>query len=239
MKSKRFGAWAAVVAIGVSATAVATAAVPDSGTGVITACYSNGGGGLRVVDTEAGASCRNGETALSWNQAGPLGPQGPIGPTGAVGPAGPAGPQGPQGPQGERGPSDVYSTGNHAISNPWAMTETPRHLLALSLGAGEYMVNVNVTFHTLPGQLEPAEGSCVLSVDGPNGGMLDRASVQVHPIGGGVGSETLDMSTITFFDIPRTLHVECTGRPAGGLQVSTNGAIHALQVDRVHTPSHP
>lgn len=72
-----------VIGLGVS-----SAAIPDSTTGVITACRSSIGQ-LRVIDKQAGASCYiYGETEMSWNQSGPVGPQGPIGVTGPQGPAG-------------------------------------------------------------------------------------------------------------------------------------------------------
>jgi hypothetical protein len=71
-----------VVAAGVG---VAAAAIPDSNTGIITACYQKQRGMLRVIDAEAGESCRNSERQLSWNQQGPQGPQGPAGPPGVFG----------------------------------------------------------------------------------------------------------------------------------------------------------
>jgi hypothetical protein len=61
-----------------SVAGVAFAAIPDSG-GVIHSCYRTGDGQLRVIDTEAEEACRNAETALVWNQTGPMGPPGPPG----------------------------------------------------------------------------------------------------------------------------------------------------------------
>jgi hypothetical protein len=87
---------------------VAYAAIPGS-SGVINGCYSGGQGQLRVIDTEKGESCKNNETAISWNQKGvkgdpgAAGPPGATGATGATGPPGPAGPQGPIGPEGPKG----------------------------------------------------------------------------------------------------------------------------------------
>jgi hypothetical protein len=83
---------AAVAAISTFA-AVAQAAIPASN-GTIRACYKNNNGDLRVVDSE---SCKNNETALTWNQTGVAGPAGPAGPTGPAGEAGPAGAAGPAG----------------------------------------------------------------------------------------------------------------------------------------------
>lgn len=76
----------AVIVLSV-AGASALGSIPD-GDGVVHSCYKTanrspavGGtdvnGQLRVIDTEAGQTCRKGETSLVWNQAGPTGPTGP------------------------------------------------------------------------------------------------------------------------------------------------------------------
>jgi type VI secretion system secreted protein Hcp len=78
--------------------AVALAAIPSSD-GTIHACYATAGsptGALRIVDE--GVQCATGETAISWNQQGPVGP---------------AGPTGPAGPQGDSGSSGSGSTGSN------------------------------------------------------------------------------------------------------------------------------
>ncbi len=74
-----------------SFSAVAHASVPGPN-GIITACYQQSTGALRVIDVQAGGSCRNNELQLTWAQTGPAGPQGPQGPVGPAGPQGPAGP---------------------------------------------------------------------------------------------------------------------------------------------------
>jgi hypothetical protein len=61
---------AALVLAGAGGVAYAT--IPDSA-GIIHACFLNQGGNLRVIDTDAGAVCRPGETPLSWNQSGSAG----------------------------------------------------------------------------------------------------------------------------------------------------------------------
>lgn len=76
------------VILSVIGLGVSSAAIPDSTTGVITACRSSIGQ-LKVIDKQAGASCSvYGETEMSWNQAGPAGVTGATGATGPVGPAG-------------------------------------------------------------------------------------------------------------------------------------------------------
>jgi hypothetical protein len=56
----------------------------------VQACYNNTNGDLRRVNSAA--DCKNHETSISWNTAGPPGPAGSPGPAGPQGPAGPAGP---------------------------------------------------------------------------------------------------------------------------------------------------
>ena len=76
---------------------VSYAAIPDSGTGVISGCYSTVTGAVKVIDAQSGQSCGLLQKPLNWNQTGPVGPQGPVGATGPQGPVGATGPQGPSG----------------------------------------------------------------------------------------------------------------------------------------------
>jgi hypothetical protein len=62
---------AAVVVLLAVGAGIAYATIPDAG-GVIHGCYMKDGT-LRVIDSDAGQSCRNNETALNWNQTGPQG----------------------------------------------------------------------------------------------------------------------------------------------------------------------
>jgi Collagen triple helix repeat (20 copies) len=93
-------------------TATALAAIPDGGTGVITACYKESTGSVRLIDGEAGATCAKSELEVEWNQVGPEGPAGPQGVQGVTGPAGPEGPAGPTGPAGPQGPAGPAGTVN-------------------------------------------------------------------------------------------------------------------------------
>jgi hypothetical protein len=89
------------VAVGALALAgaVAYATIPDSG-GVIHGCYNTTNGQLRVIDTGAGQTCKNGEAAISWSQIGATGPIGPVGPQGPSGQPGAPGATDPAGPAG-------------------------------------------------------------------------------------------------------------------------------------------
>jgi hypothetical protein len=57
---------------------VALAAIPGA-TGVITGCCDKKSGELRVIDAEAGKTCKRDEQQISWNQTGPQGLPGPKG----------------------------------------------------------------------------------------------------------------------------------------------------------------
>src|SRR5687767_5303801 len=82
-------------------------------TNTIHACVANTGA-LRIVG--AAATCKNNETPLSWNIAGPqgpvglTGPPGPSGPPGETGAPGSVGPTGLQGPVGPAGPGLATGT---------------------------------------------------------------------------------------------------------------------------------
>jgi hypothetical protein len=93
----------AAVAGATLAGGIAWATVPAAD-GTITACYRSSGL-LRIIDAEAGETCRDNETLLAWNEEGMQGPEGPIGPQGPAGPQGETGPQGEAGPRGEPGPA--------------------------------------------------------------------------------------------------------------------------------------
>ena len=108
----------------------AVATIPSSPDGVITGCYvKNGEHGLRVIDKQAGETCKSNELEVSWNQKGAKGDPGPAGAAGATGPQGPQGPAGPKGDTGATGPQgnpgakgDTGATGPQG--NPGAKGDT-------------------------------------------------------------------------------------------------------------------
>lgn len=83
--------------------ALAVAAIP-SADGVISACYANEDGSLRIVQDDSECDSEA-EKAISWNQQGPRGAQGIPGPAGAQGAAGAAGASGSPGSAGPAGPA--------------------------------------------------------------------------------------------------------------------------------------
>ena len=89
--------WVLAAAVGlVVGGAVAYGAIPGDGAS-ISACYQTIDGQLRVIDAQAGESCRQKERSLTWSQAGAPGAEGPEGPRGETGSSGPAGPAGVSG----------------------------------------------------------------------------------------------------------------------------------------------
>jgi hypothetical protein len=94
------------------ATSLVTSSIYTDGAGTYHGCVNSASGLLRVVVPDD--TCRSGEVAIDWNQAGPqgqtgaTGPQGQTGPTGSQGQTGATGPQGQTGatgPQGQAGPT--------------------------------------------------------------------------------------------------------------------------------------
>jgi len=82
----KFKFLASIAALALIGAGVSSAAIPDSTTGVITACRANGQ--LRMIDKQAGTNCYAWEAQLQWNAQGPIGATGPAGATGPQGPAG-------------------------------------------------------------------------------------------------------------------------------------------------------
>ena len=126
-----------------SVAGVAFGAIPDSD-GVIHGCHLKMDGGLRVVDTEAGETCRNGETDLVWNQTGPQGPQGEQGPAGPQGQQDQRGPAGPPGPQGPPGAVAGYTGSRFPIGSVVPSTYTS--IGHITLPPGKFLISVSVTF---------------------------------------------------------------------------------------------
>jgi hypothetical protein len=87
----------AVTALCLGGLAAAFGAIPSSD-GSISGCYTKVGGVLRVIDKAKGEACLSKlETAITWQQAGPVGPKGDPGATGDTGPEGPKGDPGAPG----------------------------------------------------------------------------------------------------------------------------------------------
>ena len=70
-KSLKLVAIAAGASLAVAgALTTAIAAIPDSNSGVITGCYANSNGALRIIDAQSGASCLSSEHRITWPSKG-------------------------------------------------------------------------------------------------------------------------------------------------------------------------
>jgi hypothetical protein len=122
--------------------------------GVISACYNNASGILRVATAAAPCIVAGNpiltyaplllETQVAWNQVGPQGLKGDTGATGASGPQGPAGPLGPKGATGATGPSGAPGGSTHFSAE--GLSAVPGETLSsksLTLPAGKYLVQAS------------------------------------------------------------------------------------------------
>jgi hypothetical protein len=178
MNQRHIAALVGAVAIAVvsGGAGLASASIPDSGTGVITGCYQMVYGSLRVIDAQAGTTCNPSEKQLTWNQtgpqgragpAGPAGAQGPAGlagPAGAQGPAGPVGPAGPQGPAGASGTGHVYSFSDQTDFFVLSGGSTPVQVASLTLPPGMYLIQGKAGIANLDSDAQG--GSCQLNIGG-------------------------------------------------------------------------
>ena len=138
-----------------------------NGTGkedIVYACVSRDNGDARIIDPDAGDTCKNKEAETSWNRIGPRGPTGPAGPTGATGATGPQGPQGPQGIQGAFGATGsagsagpVGPAGPAGFSDAWFKAQPQQQgvisdfslhpLVEITLPAGSYVLMARTTIN--------------------------------------------------------------------------------------------
>jgi hypothetical protein len=102
-----------------AAVGVATGAIPG-GDGTINACHAKVANVryLRLIDKQAGESCKSSEKQLTWNQKGPKGDPGVQGPKGDRGPQGLQGPKGDPGEPGSGGAPTFVTRSTVATINP-------------------------------------------------------------------------------------------------------------------------
>jgi len=139
----------AVAGGGTAAAAVVSGSPVDS-SGVIHGCWSDKAinGSHVLVLQDAGKSCPNGTTAISWNQSGPQGPAGLPGPQGATGPAGPSGPPGPTGPPGSSAPVDI---GTVTLNLDWSNLGSSTCTLTNLSGPSQSSLTVAASIQNTPG----------------------------------------------------------------------------------------
>jgi hypothetical protein len=76
-----------LAAVGIAQATSAPTKIPDSSTGVITACFMKKTGAVRFINAQAGKTCKYGEKKVTFNNKGPQGTTGVTGATGATGPS--------------------------------------------------------------------------------------------------------------------------------------------------------
>jgi hypothetical protein len=205
---------------------IAYATIPDSG-GVIHTCFKpsdatkTGGAAFSVVDSESGATCKVGDTALTFNQQGPPGPAGPQGPQGEPGPAG---------PQGDPGPSDAYSARQGSV----ALTDSRTVILARDVPQGSYVVTARVEVFTGANTTGPRFVSCTLFDVSDQA--ADNMTVELEtPTGGPNGAAGLPLVGTAQTFVGGTLRIECAVSPfSSGDYVAADGNMVATRVGSLH-----
>jgi type VI protein secretion system component Hcp len=182
-KSVRFGyaiAFSAAVAVlSAAGSDMFAQSGPDT---VIRGCVGNNGG-VRIIGSSD--SCKNNESLLTWNAAGPAGPAGPIGPAGPVGPVGPAGPQGAAGRDGRDGRDAQPATppaptviGEMKISGLTGIDpQTPTPVFSFSSGATNTTTVGSGSGGAGAGKVEFADFVVTKMLDGFSAPMLHAAEV--------------------------------------------------------------
>lgn len=141
--------WRLMIAVSLAAVLLAgvgtaLASIPDSRTGVYTACM-DGYGKIRLINYEAGRRCRSTEKRVTWNRTGPRGPQGVPGSTGAPGPQGVPGPSGAPGPTGAPGVSGrevVFADGEMGAGVPHGITSVSCPAGKVAIAGGYHLVDL-------------------------------------------------------------------------------------------------
>lgn len=182
------------------------ASIPD-GAGVIHACYTDDGR-LRVIDTaEVTGTCKALETALSWNQAGPVGPAGPAGPPGAD------------------GVSAAFSYARQSSSVGAMAGATVVNIITQPVAAGSYVFLAKTEI--ISGQDELSE--CALTRD-TGGGQVEIDRSTEAPAGNAFLGSRATHSLQRIGTGPATLRLNCFG--TAGF-TAEHASIIAIQVQNI------
>ena len=209
--------------------AVAMGAIPGQG-GVIDGCYKQSTGDLRVIDAEAGTTCKPSEIAISFNQTGPRGlpgdkgdkgdpgPPGPTGATGATGPEGPKGHKGDPGPAGPAGPAGPSGAGDVYIAR--AGSDPSQNSLSKTVPAGSYAISAKGSLGLL--DVDAQYVGCSLSTG-------DRISIRLDGAPDG-SSGAVALQNAATFAAPTTITVSC-----GGFRIfAFDLVLTAIKVGAIH-----
>lgn len=222
-------------AVAASVGSAAWATIPDGGDGVINGCYQKNEGSLRVIDADAGDSCRPSEIAIQWNQTGPQGSAGLQGEPGATGPPGPAGPQGPAGPKGDPGSSDAFSVEK---ANEFAIpTGPPTAVLRLAnVPAGKYVILANIVVGNL-NSTETVPVNCYLGTPvefspaySARIDPFNSAAAAAHTASG-ASTQTIALTVTTQLGAPGDITLLCQSNT--GTSSTANGSRRQITAIRV------
>jgi hypothetical protein len=194
---------------------IAYATIPDSER-VIHSCFKPsdatkpGGAALSVIDSDSGATCKPGETALTFNQQGP---------------------PGPQGPQGDPGPSDAY-----VVTSPGApLTQDWGSVAHIDLPYGKYVVTAMVSLWNAAFETSPIYVTC--EIDAPNsGGNVGTALTEIPSV---VYSQA-SLALVGSMPYGGPADVDCRATVGFGTTVSPSDAIsqfvtlNAIKVRDIH-----
>lgn len=145
-----------LAAAGIASATSAPTKIPDSTTGVITACMVKKTGAVRFINAQAGKTCTKKEKKITFNQTGPQGPEGPAG------------------IQGERGPSNGYvAQRTTAKSLSELVVVGGNDITKLTLPAGKYVLSANTSVKATSAQTNSV--TCRLTA--PAGTLITTPSV--------------------------------------------------------------
>jgi hypothetical protein len=196
------------------AARIGYAAIPDGN--VITSCYKNAGGSLRVIDVAETTDCKPGETKLVWGQQGPKGDKGDKGDQGQQGEKGDKGDTGPA------GSAPVFT--NYGSGSLQDIAEGDVQTVAsVTLPTGNYTLSATVAVIGDGARF----GQCVFDPTPPVNGTV--ALAEVHDVGLRlplIGDVSVTTSQLI-------VRVRCTGLDG---DIKAAGALIATRVGTI-TPS--
>lgn len=197
----------AVLVLGAT-TAIAADASAKAAT-VFHACLKDGK--LSSVATKP-VTCASGFKAVSWDRTGPMGATGARGAKGAKGATGPIGPS-----------NSFYA----ADSTPQSITPAPLSpVLSISLGAGTYVVNADVSFE----DVSPSNSSDLVVCDLSYGTASDQVEVGLlGPPSAPENQGTLSMTVAATEGSSGSATVSCAGEGNTGLTDANTVNITAIQ----------
>jgi hypothetical protein len=206
-----------VVVVAVAASA-AWAAIPDA-EGTIHACADHEGR-LRVIDTDAGKTCKASETRLSWAATGPPPPPPP---EPEAKPPRPAEPQLP----------DAFVALRTAAGPRVPSTGASTEVLDLELPAGKYLVTAKLVLGSQGTALhDPVRVFCAL---GPGSPVDDSSGIHLAPVGSPGEMQVITLLASAELADNGSMKLSCSadGNEQGAL--ASNTVLRAIEVGSITT----